>query len=69
MDQFQKRFLNKKYLGMTGIFQIIFQKNTCMLIFNKIYQYAVNYSSSNKIISKKINKQTLRNKIILIQTL
>ena len=65
----KKDFLNKKYLGMTEYISDHFsKKNTCMLIFNKNLSVCpLTTHLPIKLVSKKINKQTLRNKIILIQ--
>ena len=65
----KKNFLNKKYLGMTEYISHYFsKKNTCMLIFNKNLSVCpLTTHLPIKMVSKKINKQNLRNKIILIQ--
>lgn len=65
----KKDFLNKKYLGMTEYISDYFsKKNTCMLIFNKKLSVCpLTTHLPIKLVSKKINKQNLRNKIILIQ--
>ena len=65
----KKDFLNKKYLGMTEYISDNFsKKKTCMLIFNKNLSVCpLTTHLPIKLVSKKINKQNLRNKIILIQ--
>ena len=65
----KKDFLNKKYLGMTEYISDYFsKKNTCMLIFNKKLSVCpLTTHLPIKLVSKKINKHNLRNKIILIQ--
>ena len=64
----KKNFLNKKYLGMTEYISNHFSKrNTCMLIFNKnLSACPITTHLPLSLVSKKINKQELRNKIILI---
>ena len=64
----KKNFLNKKYLGMTEYISNHFSKrNTCMLIFNKNLSVCpITTHLPLSLVSKKINKQELRNKIILI---
>ena len=65
----KKNFLNKKYLGMTEYISDSFsEKKTCMLIFNKNLSVCpLTTHLPIKLVSRKINKQNLRNKIILIQ--
>ena len=65
----KKYFLKKKYLGMTEYISENFsKKNTCMLIFNKKLSVCpVTTHMPLKLVSKKINKKTIENKIILIQ--
>ncbi len=65
----KKNFLNKKYLGITEYISDYFsKKNTCMLIFNKKLSVCpLTTHLPIKLVSKKINKLKLRNKIILIQ--
>ena len=65
----KKNFLNKKYLGMTEYISHYFsEKNTCMLIFNKNLSVCpLTTHLPLSLVSKKINKEELRNKIILIQ--
>ena len=64
----KKNFLNKKYLGMTEYISNHFSKrNTCMLIFNKnLSACPITTHLPLSLVSKKINKQELKNKIILI---
>ena len=65
----KKDFLNKKYLGMTEYISDYFsKKNTCMLIFNKKLSVCpLTTHLPLSLVSKKINKKDLKNKIILIQ--
>ncbi len=65
----KKHFLNKNYLGMTEYISDNFQnKNTCMLIFNKKLSVCpVTTHLPLKLVSKKIKKKNIENKIILIQ--
>ncbi len=65
----KKHFLNKKYLGMTEYISNYFSKtNTCMLIFNKNLSVCpLTTHLPLSLVSKKINKKDLKNKIILIQ--
>ena len=65
----KKDFLNKKYLGMTEYISEYFsKKNTCMLIFNKKLSVCpLTTHLPLSLVSKKINKKDLKNKIILIQ--
>ena len=65
----KKHFLNKKYLGMTEYISNYFsKKNTCMLIFNKNLSVCpLTTHLPLSLVSKKINKKDLKNKIILIQ--
>ena len=64
----KKYFLNKKYLGITEYISDYFQKkNTCMLIFNKKLSVCpVTTHLPLKLVSKKINKKNIKNKIVLI---
>ena len=64
----KKDFLNKKYLGMTEYISDYFsKKNTCMLIFNKKLSVCpLTTHLPLSLVSKKINKKDLKNKIILI---
>tara|TARA_Y100000768_G_scaffold90529_1_gene65208 strand:+ start:3323 stop:4288 length:966 start_codon:yes stop_codon:yes gene_type:complete len=65
----KKYFLNKRYLGITEYISDNFQKkNTCMLIFNKKLSVCpVTTHLPLKLVSKKINKKNIENKIVLIQ--
>ncbi len=65
----KKYFLNKKYLGITEYISKHFkEKNTCMLIFNKKLSVCpVTTHLPLKLVSKKINKKNIQNKIVLIQ--
>ena len=65
----KKHFLNKKYLGMTEYISEYFsKKDTCMLIFNKNLSVCpLTTHLPLSLVSKKINKKDLKNKIILIQ--
>ncbi len=65
----KKYFLNKKYLGITEYISDYFKtKNTCMLIFNKKLSVCpVTTHLPIKLVSKKINKNNLKNKVDLIQ--
>ena len=65
----KKHFLNKKYLGMTEYISNYFsKKNTCMLIFNENLSVCpLTTHLPLSLVSKKINKKDLKNKIILIQ--
>ncbi len=65
----KKHFLNKKYLGMTEYISEYFsKKNTCMLIFNKNLSVCpITTHLPLTLISKKINKRDLKNKITLVQ--
>ena len=65
----KKNFLNKKYLGMTEYISYYFsKKNTCMIIFNKNLSVCpLTTHLPLSLVSKKINKKNLKNKIILIQ--
>ncbi len=64
----KKFFLQKKYLGMTEYISEYFKKkNTCMLIFNKKLSVCpVTTHLPLKLVSKKINKKSIENKVILI---
>ena len=65
----KKDFLNNKYLGMTEYISDYFsKKNTCMLIFNKNLSVCpLTTHLPLSLVSKKINKRKLKDKIILIQ--
>ena len=65
----KEHFLNKKYLGMTEYISEYFsKKNTCMLIFNKKLSVCpITTHLPISMVSKKINKKDIENKIILIQ--
>ena len=65
----KKYFLDKKYFGMTEYISEYFsEKNTCMLIFNKHLSVCpVTTHLPISLVSKKINKNEIKNKIILIQ--
>ena len=65
----KKYFLNKKYLGITEYISDYFKKkNTCMLIFNKKLSVCpITTHLPLKLVSKKINKKDIQNKVILIQ--
>ena len=65
----KKHFLNKKFLGMTEYISNYFsKKNTCMLIFNENLSVCpLTTHLPLSLVSKKINKKDLKNKIILIQ--
>ena len=65
----KKYFLNKKYLGLTEYISKHFsKKNTCMIIFNKKLSVCpVTTHLPLKIVSNKINKKNISQKIILIQ--
>ena len=65
----KKHFLGKKYLGITEYISDHFsKKNYCMLIFNKKLSVAtVTTHLPLKLVTKKINKKIIQNKIELIQ--
>ena len=65
----KKNFLNKKYLGMTEYISEYFsKKNTCMLIFNKKLSVCpITTHLPLSMVSKKINKKDIEDKIVLIQ--
>ena len=65
----KKYFLDKKYFGMTEYISEYFsKKNTCMLIFNKNLSVCpITTHLPISLVSKKINKNEIKNKIILIQ--
>ncbi len=65
----KKYFLEKKYFGMTEYISEYFsKKNTCMLIFNKNLSVCpITTHLPISLVSKKINKNEIKNKIILIQ--
>jgi Pyridoxal phosphate biosynthesis protein len=69
MAQFKKIFLNKKYLGVTEYISDYFnENNTCMLIYNKNLSVCpVTTHLPLKLVTKKINKQNILNKVLLIQ--
>ena len=64
----KKHFLKKKYLGITEYISDYFsKKNTCMLIFNKKLSVCpVTTHLPLKLVSNKINKKNITNKIKLI---
>ena len=64
----KKNFLNKKYLGITEyISKKFYTKNSCMLIYNQNLSVCpVTTHLPIKEVSKKINKKTITEKIILI---
>ena len=65
----KKYFFNKKYLGVTEYISDYFnENNTCMLIYNKNLSVCpVTTHLPLKLVAKKINKQNILNKVILIQ--
>lgn len=65
----KKFFLNKKYLGVTEYISDYFnENNTCMLIYNKNLSVCpVTTHLPLKLVTKKINKQNILNKVLLIQ--
>ena len=65
----KKNFLKRKYLGITEYISDYFKKkNTCMLIFNKKLSVCpVTTHLPLKLVSKEINKNNIKNKVILIQ--
>ena len=65
----KKYFLDKKYFGMTEYISEYFsKKNTCMLIFNKNLSVCpMTTHLPISLVSKKINKNEIKNKIILIE--
>ena len=65
----KKNFLKKKYLGITEYISDYFKKkNTCMLIFNKKLSVCpVTTHLPLKLVSKEINKNNIKNKVVLIQ--
>ncbi len=64
----KRYFLNKKHLGITEYISDYFKKkNTCMLIFNKKLSVCpVTTHLPLKLVSKKINKKSIENKVVLI---
>ena len=64
----KKSFLNKKYLGITEYISKKFSiKNSCMLIYNKNLSVCpITTHLPLKQVAKKINKETITKKIILI---
>jgi 4-hydroxythreonine-4-phosphate dehydrogenase len=64
----KKYFLNKKHLGITEYISNNFKKkNTCMLIFNKKLSVCpVTTHLPLKLVSKKIDKKNIQNKVVLI---
>ena len=63
----KKYFLKKKYLGITEYISKKFNKNTCMLIYNKELSVCpVTTHLPLKKVSKKINKKNIYQKIILL---
>ena len=65
----KKHFLNKTHFGMTEYISDYFsKKNTCMLIFNKNLSVCpLTTHLPLSLVSKNINKNDIKNKIILIQ--
>jgi len=65
----KKNFLKRKYLGITEYISDYFKKkNTCMLIFNKKLSVCpVTTHLPLKLVSKEINKNNIKNKVVLIQ--
>ncbi len=64
----KKNFLNKKFLGITEYISNAFsQKKTCMLIYNSALSVCpVTTHLPLKLVSKKINKKNITEKVILI---
>ena len=64
----KKNFLNSKFLGITEYISNSFSiKNTCMLIYNnKLSVCPVTTHLPIKLVSKKINKKNISNKVVLI---
>ena len=64
----KKNFLNGKFLGITEYISNSFsKKNTCMLIYNsKLSVCPVTTHLPIKLVSKKINKKNITNKVFLI---
>ena len=64
----KKNFLNNKFIGITEYISNSFsEKKTCMLIYNKKLSVCpVTTHLPIKLVSKKINKETISNKVILI---
>jgi len=64
----KKNFLNKKFLGITEYISKKFKlKNTCMLIYNKNLSVCpITTHLPVKLITKKINKKIIINKVSLI---
>ena len=64
----KKKFLNNKYLGITEYISEKFsKKKTCMLIYNKELSIApVTTHLPIKLVSKKINKKNISDKVFLI---
>ncbi len=66
----KKYFLNKKYLGITELLSKKFdRKKTCMLIYNsKLSVSPLTTHLPIKLVSKKINKKIIEDKVILINS-
>ncbi len=64
----KKNFLNKKFLGITEYISHAFsQKKTCMLIYNSALSVCpITTHLPIKLVSKKINKKNITEKVILI---
>ena len=64
----KKEFLSSKYLGITEyISKQFYKKKTCMLIYNKKLSVApITTHLPIKLVSKKINKKNISNKVFLI---
>ena len=64
----KKVFLSKKFLGITEyISNAVSKKETCMLIYNKILSVSpVTTHLPIKMVTKKINKKNISNKVYLI---
>ena len=64
----KKYFLNKEYLGITELLsKKFFKKKTCMLIYNrKLSVSPLTTHLPIKLVSKKINKKIIEDKVILI---
>ena len=65
----KKHFLKSKYFGITEYISENFnEKNTCMLIYNKgLSVSTITTHLPIKLVSKKINKRNIQNKITLIE--
>ena len=68
MDLFQKNTFKKKFLGITEyISEKFLTKKTCMLIFNKKLSVCpITTHLPLKLVSKKITKKNIINKVSLI---